>query len=108
MPATTPHAGVPPTRVPRASASPPPPPAQPAAQPGRPEAAQPAAAPRCRAGRTVLVAKALTNSDAGSGRVILPRLAVESNLPFVVGYRHYALSCRDDAGRVHALTIKSW
>eukprot|EP00887_Chlorella_sp_A99_P001968 scaffold18.g1968.t1 len=74
-----------------------------------PAAAAAAAAPPPPARRrTVLVAKCLTNSDAGSGRVILPRLAVESNLPFVVGYRHYSLSARDARGRPHALTIKSW
>lgn len=48
--------------------------------------------------RCVLVAKQLTNSDAGSGRIILPRVAVESNLSFVLGYRHYALAVRDCNG----------
>lgn len=52
-------------------------------------------APRRRA---VLVAKCLTNSDASSGRIILPRVAVETNLPFVLGYRHYALPVRDCRG----------
>lgn len=60
----------------------------------------------------VLVAKQLTNSDASSGRIILPRVAVESNLSFVLGYRHYALAVRDcngasglaSAGAVHACT----
>lgn len=48
--------------------------------------------------RCVLVAKQLTNSDASSGRIILPRVAVESNLSFVLGYRHYALAVRDCNG----------
>lgn len=34
----------------------------------------------------VLVAKALTKSDT-AGRVILPRVSVESNLSFLMGYR---------------------
>ena len=34
----------------------------------------------------VLVAKTLTKSDT-QGRVILPRVAVEANLAFIVGYR---------------------
>lgn len=36
---------------------------------------------------TVLCAKVLTNSDANSGRIILPRIYVEANLSFVIGYR---------------------
>ena len=36
---------------------------------------------------TVLCAKVLTNSDASSGRIILPRIYVEANLSFVIGYR---------------------
>lgn len=56
----------------------------------------------------MLVAKCLTNSDAASGRIILPRVAVETNLPFVLGYRHYALSVRDAGGRRHEFVIKSW
>lgn len=34
----------------------------------------------------VLVAKTLTKSDT-AGRVILPRVSVESNLSFLMGYR---------------------
>ena len=37
-------------------------------------------------GVVVLVAKALTKSDT-AGRIILPRVSVESNLSFVNGYR---------------------
>ncbi len=35
----------------------------------------------------VLCAKVLTNSDANSGRIILPRVSIEANLSFVIGYR---------------------
>ncbi len=40
----------------------------------------------------VLVAKALTKSDT-AGRVILPRVSVESNLSFLMGYRCLSLPC---------------
>lgn len=33
----------------------------------------------------------LTNSDANSGRIILPRIYVEANLSFVIGYRCVAI-----------------
>ena len=36
---------------------------------------------------SVLCAKVLTPSDANSGRIILPRVSVEANLSFVIGYR---------------------
>ncbi len=39
-----------------------------------------------QASSVVLVAKALTKSDTG-GRVILPRVSVESNLRFLIGFR---------------------
>jgi len=39
-----------------------------------------------QASSIVLVAKALTKSDTG-GRVILPRVSVESNLCFLIGFR---------------------
>lgn len=58
--------------------------------------------------RCVLVAKCLTNSDASSGRIILPRVAVEANLPFVTAHRHYALAVRDATGRRYEFVIKSW
>lgn len=35
----------------------------------------------------VLVAKVLTNSDT-HGRIILPRVSVEANLTFLMGYRY--------------------
>jgi hypothetical protein len=37
----------------------------------------------------VLVAKTLTRSDT-NGRVILPRVSVEANLTFLVGYKRAA------------------
>ena len=49
------------------------------------EDAHPAAAGNAEC--TVLCAKVLTNSDASSGRIILPRIYVEANLSFVIGYR---------------------
>ena len=56
----------------------------------------------------VLVAKRLTNSDASSGRIILPRVAVETNLSFVVAYRHYGMHVRDAWGETHEFVVKSW
>ena len=56
----------------------------------------------------VLVAKRLTNSDASSGRIILPRVAVETNLSFVVAYRHYGMHVRDEWGETHEFVVKSW
>lgn len=56
----------------------------------------------------VLVAKVLTPSDT-NGRIILPRVAVETNLPFVKGYRYDLLisSCiSGSVGRlIHSLGI---
>lgn len=42
-------------------------------------------------GPVVLVAKALTKSDT-LGRVILPRVAVETNMSFLTSYRSLSLS----------------
>ena len=59
--------------------------------------------------RYVLVAKCLTNSDANSGRIILPRVAVETNLSFVTSFRHYTLPVRCPlSGIKHNFVIKSW
>ncbi|RMZ53552.1 hypothetical protein APUTEX25_003374, partial [Auxenochlorella protothecoides] len=67
--------------------------------------ADPPAPPALR----VLVAKTLTNSDAGSGRIILPRVAVETHLAFVTPHRHYALRVRcARTGAQHAFVVKSW
>lgn len=56
----------------------------------------------------VLVSKVLTNSDAQSGRIILPRVAVETNLAFVMSYRSYSLAVKDRGGRDWEFVIKSW
>lgn len=58
--------------------------------------------------RRVLVAKKLTNSDASSGRIILPRVAVETNLSFVTAYKHYGLHVRDVFGQEYDFVVKSW
>ncbi|KAK9835818.1 hypothetical protein WJX74_008627 [Apatococcus lobatus] len=55
----------------------------------------------------VLVAKTLTKSDT-QGRVILPRVAVEANLAFIVGYRSYPLAVKDAEGKAWRFVIKSW
>ncbi|KAL3157100.1 hypothetical protein ABBQ38_001346 [Trebouxia sp. C0009 RCD-2024] len=53
----------------------------------------------------VLVAKVLTNSDA-HGRIILPRVSVEANLTFLMGYRQ--VTATDRTGRKWEFVIKSW
>jgi hypothetical protein len=58
--------------------------------------------------KSVLVTKCLTNSDASSGRIILPRVAVETNLPFVTGCRHYTLNVKDLNGKRYDFVVKSW
>lgn len=58
--------------------------------------------------RRVLVAKRLTNSDASSGRIILPRVAVETNMSFVTTYKHYGLHVRDVFGQEYDFVVKSW
>ncbi|KAL0034314.1 hypothetical protein WJX77_008756 [Trebouxia sp. C0004] len=55
----------------------------------------------------VLVAKVLTNSDT-HGRIILPRVSVEANLTFLMGYRSYSLPVKDRGGRTWEFVIKSW
>lgn len=57
---------------------------------------------------TVLAAKILTESDVKHSRAILPRIAVENNLPFLLGYRTYGLILPDPEGRRWEFTIKSW
>lgn len=81
----------------------------------------------------MLVAKRLTDSDVTYGRIILPRVAVEANLKFVLGFRcvmrrllalllfHYAsvflntslprshnLPVEDVDGKPWEFVIKSW
>jgi hypothetical protein len=58
--------------------------------------------------RRVLVAKRLTNSDASSGRIILPRVAVETNMSFVTAYKHYGLHVKDVFGQEYEFVVKSW
>jgi hypothetical protein len=56
----------------------------------------------------VLAAKVLTESDIKQSRAILPRIAVESNLPFLLGYRTFGLVMADAAGVQWEFTVKSW
>jgi hypothetical protein len=56
----------------------------------------------------VLAAKVLTESDIKQSRAILPRIAVESNLPFLLGYRTFGLVMADAAGIQWEFTVKSW
>lgn len=57
---------------------------------------------------TVLAAKKLTASDIKNSRAILPRLAIENNMPFVMAYRAYGLCLPDDRGQEWDVVIKSW
>ncbi|KAK9835948.1 hypothetical protein WJX81_000533 [Elliptochloris bilobata] len=65
--------------------------------------APPAGLARC----FVLVAKALTRSDT-NGRIILPRVSVEANMTFLVGYKSYTLPTVDHTGRQWEFVVKSW
>jgi hypothetical protein len=56
----------------------------------------------------VLAAKTLTGSDVKHSRAILPRVAVENNLPFLVGFRTYGLYLPDEEGHQWEFIIKSW
>lgn len=56
----------------------------------------------------VLAAKILTESDVKHCRAILPRIAVENNLPFLLGFRTYGLILPDPEGSQWEFTIKSW
>lgn len=56
----------------------------------------------------VLAAKILTESDVKHSRAILPRIAVENNLPFLLGFRTYGLILPDPEGNQWEFTIKSW
>jgi hypothetical protein len=56
----------------------------------------------------VLVAKILTESDMKHSRAILPRIAVENNLPFLLGYRTFGLEMPDADGEQWEFTVKSW
>jgi hypothetical protein len=56
----------------------------------------------------ILVAKVLTKSDANSKRVILPRIAVETNLPQLNSAPHFHFSATDPKGAAWPLVIKAW
>jgi hypothetical protein len=61
--------------------------------------------------KAVLVAKVLTKSDASSKRVILPRIAIEANLPQLAtpGTRTtLTFDALDPSGRTWPLCIKAW
>jgi hypothetical protein len=65
--------------------------------------------------KAVLVAKVLTKSDASSKRIILPRIAIEANLPHLTsgggGFgqgRALHFPALDRAGREWPLCIKAW
>lgn len=60
--------------------------------------------------KAVLVAKVLTKSDATSKRIILPRIAVEANLPQLASSPMFAFTAADEAapGRSWALVVKAW
>lgn len=56
----------------------------------------------------MLVAKVLTKSDATSKRIILPRIAVEANLPQLAAADVFHFSAADASGRSWELVIKAW
>lgn len=57
---------------------------------------------------TVLAAKVLTESDVKHSRAILPRVAVENNLPFLLGYRTFGICIPDETGSQWEFVVKSW
>jgi hypothetical protein len=67
-----------------------------------------ASAPDAAAGATPLAAKVLTESDVKHARAILPRIAVENNLPFLLGYRTFGIVMPDADGTEWEFNIKSW
>lgn len=65
--------------------------------------------PQLSAGKgTVLAAKMLTESDVKHSRAILPRVAVENNLPFLLGYRTFGMYLPDEEGSSWEFVVKSW
>jgi hypothetical protein len=58
--------------------------------------------------KAILVAKVLTKSDSNSKRVILPRIAVEANLPQLAHAQCFNLSATDPSGNSWPLVIKAW
>ncbi|GBF97952.1 hypothetical protein Rsub_10625 [Raphidocelis subcapitata] len=61
--------------------------------------------------KAVLVAKVLTKSDASSKRIILPRIAIEANLPELTGpgaRTAMPFDALDRSGREWPLCVKAW
>lgn len=58
--------------------------------------------------KAILVAKVLTKSDSNSKRVILPRIAVEANLPQLAHAQSFNFSATDPNGQSWPLVIKVW
>ncbi len=56
------------------------------------------AAPEDNENEWVLVAKTLTRSDAGTRRIILPRISVETNMPEVAAWGYWSFQVTDEAG----------
>jgi hypothetical protein len=71
-------------------------------------AATASAAPAAAAARGIVVSKVLTKSDATSKRIILPRIAVETNLPQLESTPAFHFSALDPAGAPWPLVIKAW
>eukprot|EP00877_Chromochloris_zofingiensis_P012965 jgi/Chrzof1/7922/Cz02g41120.t1 len=58
--------------------------------------------------KAVLVSKVLTKSDASSKRIILPRIAVEANLPQLTSSSVFNFTAQDSKGHSWPLCIKAW
>eukprot|EP00879_Flechtneria_rotunda_P003355 GHRR01003582.1.p1 GENE.GHRR01003582.1~~GHRR01003582.1.p1 ORF type:complete len:520 (+),score=248.42 GHRR01003582.1:494-2053(+) len=58
--------------------------------------------------KAILVAKVLTKSDSNSKRIILPRIAVEANLPQLSHAQVFNFSATDPTGQSWPLVIKAW
>lgn len=72
------------------------------------QAPQPPAQTLSEGTGTVLAAKVLTESDVKHSRAILPRVAVENNLPFLLGYRTFGIYIPDETGTQWEFVVKSW
>jgi len=75
---------------------------------GNSSAANAAAAASPDLHKGILVSKLLTKSDANSKRIILPRIAVETNLPQLESAPHFHFSAKDPNGQSWPLVIKAW
>lgn len=75
---------------------------------GNSSAANAAAAASPDLHKGILVSKLLTKSDANSKRIILPRIAVETNLPQLESAPHFHFSAKDSNGQSWPLVIKAW